>query len=135
MTAMPHATIGADAMLETMEPIRSSVPSVRSVTVVRWTAASAVTAAAQTACSSPPAAPTALAIDATLSLRVSPRTALAVGLFTWLETAGSETRSPADGQRYLAKGKDVIPVVTPTYRMASDTQFFLGPYLGVQFGP
>jgi hypothetical protein len=78
----------------------------------------------------------ALTFDAAAGLRLSPRLALKLGAFLWLETAGDDVRTEADGNRYLAKdGQTPVPVVTPSYRVVSGTQTLVGPYLAVEFGP
>jgi len=66
---------------------------------------------------------------------VSRSTSLAVGLQVWLETAGDTTVTEPDPDAVLIGGPLPQPVATPSYDVAAGAQFFLGPYLGLQFGP
>jgi hypothetical protein len=78
----------------------------------------------------------ALSIDASASLRVSPTLAIALGLMTMLETAGQSVQTTASTSQYIGS-QTVSPqaIQTPAYHLASGTQVFLGPYVGLQFGP
>jgi hypothetical protein len=59
-----------------------------------------------------------------------------VGAAIWLEHAGDAVTTPAEGDVYLTKDGEVpAPQATPSYEMASGTQFFIGPFLGLHFGP
>jgi hypothetical protein len=72
----------------------------------------------------------ALSADASLQFRLSPTLAIAVGV-TFLadnaSIAGNNSVSPSPGHNPL------IP--TPGYNLATGTQAFLGPFLGMHFGP
>lgn len=74
----------------------------------------------------------AISADAALQFRLSQTTAIALGLMLWAETAGSNTRSLPDPNQRMSNG---APLPTPSYHFASDAQVFLGPYVGMQFGP
>jgi hypothetical protein len=88
----------------------------------------------------------ALILDMSVALRMGDTTALAFGMLGWLETAGADgIGSPAqnttgcgsDGQTCLGKATPPTehPIATPAYRYAQTTQVFIGPYIGLQFGP
>jgi hypothetical protein len=63
-------------------------------------------------------------------------TALAVGFNLWLEHAGDDLKTQPDPDVLLLKDGDIpMPQATPAYDMASGTQVFLGPFVGMQFGP
>lgn len=74
----------------------------------------------------------ALTADASLQIRLSPTTALAIGALIWAESAGQDTKSAPDPSQRLSNG---APLPTPSYHYASDAQVFVGPYIGMQFGP
>ena len=46
-----------------------------------------------------------------------------------------QAQTSDDGQQLLASDTDAAPLATPTYRLASSTQIFIGPVLGVELGP
>jgi hypothetical protein len=77
----------------------------------------------------------ALTLDGALQYRASAATAVSFGLFVWMETAWSGARAPGDPHRILAGEGGYTPVATPEYRMASGLQVFIGPYIGLHFGP
>jgi hypothetical protein len=72
----------------------------------------------------------AISADGSLQFRLSPTVAIAVGV-TFLadnaSIAGNSSVAPAPGRNPL------IP--TPGYNIASGPQVFIGPFLGMQFGP
>lgn len=76
-----------------------------------------------------------LSFDLSAQWRLTPTVALALGMFGWLENAGSDTRAAPDPNRVMVSQNRVVPIHTPGYQLASATQLFLGPYLGMQFGP
>jgi hypothetical protein len=78
----------------------------------------------------------ALASDLSVALRVSPTMAVALGAILWFETAGSDVTSASSGSQYLAGGSTpATPIPTPSYHLATGAQTFIGPYIGLQFGP
>jgi hypothetical protein len=77
----------------------------------------------------------ALSFELAAGYRVSPGFSLLVGGYLWLETAQEDLHTAPDGQAYLSNGDVAVPLVTPSYRPASGTQVFLGPFLSAQFGP
>lgn len=63
-------------------------------------------------------------------------TALSLGFELWLEHAGSDTHSEPDHQTILTGGDGPPrPQATPAYDLAAGTQLFMGPVLGIHFGP
>jgi len=69
-------------------------------------------------------------------VRLAGNTALAVGLDLWLEHAPSGTQSEPSGDQLLAtQGSIPSPLYTPAYDLATGTQLYLGPFVGLQFGP
>ena len=62
---------------------------------------------------------------------------LTLGANLWLEHAGDGVPTPAEGDVFLTgeDGQVPAPQATPSYDMASGTQVFIGPYLGMHFGP
>jgi hypothetical protein len=78
----------------------------------------------------------ALSGDLAVAWRVTPTLALALGAILWFETAGANLVSNPDGTRELAGGATApVPLPTPGYHFASGPQWFIGPYVGLQFGP
>jgi hypothetical protein len=78
----------------------------------------------------------AIATDLSVSLRVNPTLAIAIGGLVWFETAGSNVTSAPSANQYLAGGATpATPIPTPAYHFATGAQTFVGPYLGLQFGP
>ena len=76
--------------------------------------------------------------EAALHVRLTSTLALAVGAEFWAENAASGTASPpSPGRRLFSSQSGVQPVdvSTPQYHFASGAQVFLGPFLGMQFGP
>jgi PEGA domain-containing protein len=80
----------------------------------------------------------AITIEAALQFRVTPTIALAVGLETWAENAsiaGSNSVPPGTGRLLTAANQTPAAIATPAYHLATGPQVFLGPFLGMQFGP
>ncbi len=75
----------------------------------------------------------ALSLDAMVAYRLSANVAITAGLSMWLENAGTGATTTADPNHYFATLAS--PLRTPSYRLASGTQFFLWPFIGMQFGP
>ncbi len=75
----------------------------------------------------------AVSFEATGSFRISKFVALTAGLSAWFENAGTDATTQADPNHYfLPQG---VPLRTPAYRLAQGTQFYLWPFVGMQFGP
>jgi hypothetical protein len=80
----------------------------------------------------------AITAEAALQFRVSQAAAIAVGLLMWADNASmSGTNStPAQAPRtVVASGQLPALIPTPEYHLATGPQVFLGPFLGMQFGP
>ena len=75
----------------------------------------------------------ALSMEVAVAYRLSSSVSLTAGLSTWLENAGTDATTTADPRHYIFPL--AVPLRTPSYRLASGTQFFLWPFLGMQFGP
>jgi hypothetical protein len=81
----------------------------------------------------------ALSFDASIQLRLSPTTAVALGVASWIESAeisGIKSTPARTDQALGAPGyPGTVSIATPAYNYASSPQVFIGPYLGMQFGP
>jgi len=79
----------------------------------------------------------AVSVDAAVHWRLTPTTALSLGVTLWGENAGnSVVTQPAQNDVLVnTQTKTVVPLFTPAYHLASSGQLFVGPYLGMQFGP
>jgi hypothetical protein len=78
----------------------------------------------------------AISADLAVSLRATKTLAIALGVTTMFENAGSNLTSPASTNQILGGGASPpTPLPTPAYHFASGAQTFIGPYLGLQFGP
>ncbi len=81
----------------------------------------------------------ALSGDVAMHIRIGSTVAVSLGALAWLESAGTEVVAQGDKNRYMVnsaqQGSTPIALRTPSYQPTVGTQFFLGPYLGMQFGP
>ncbi|MEM9692869.1 MAG: PEGA domain-containing protein [Myxococcota bacterium] len=78
----------------------------------------------------------ALSADVNAMVLLGGSTHLALGLNIWLETPGDDFETQAETDQVLAAdGQIPVPIATPAYDLATGTQFFIGPYLGLHFGP
>lgn len=80
----------------------------------------------------------ALVGDLAAHIRVTQSMAISVGALMWIETAGNDVVTQPDRTRYLvsdAAGASPVPIRTPRYDIASGAQYFIGPYIGLLFGP
>ena len=78
----------------------------------------------------------ALSAEAAVQWRVSPTTALALGVEAWFENAGTDAASPVQAPGQLTgSNAQPVPIASPSYHFASGPQTMLGPFLGIQFGP
>jgi PEGA domain len=84
----------------------------------------------------------AISIEGTVQLRVTPTLAIALGLEMWADNAsiaGSNSSLPSPGREVvnpdLSAHQPPAAISTPAYHLASGPQVFLGPVLGLQFGP
>jgi len=79
----------------------------------------------------------ALTLEASLQLRITPTVALTLGLLLWADNAsiaGTNDVAPSSGRELYSKS-GALPIETPQYHLATGPQVFLGPQLGMQFGP
>ncbi len=77
-----------------------------------------------------------LSVEVAGQVRLAGTTALAVGFNLWLEHAGSDVMTAPKPDARLTGGAGLPrPLNTPSYDMAVGTQVFIGPFLGLQFGP
>jgi hypothetical protein len=60
---------------------------------------------------------------------------MTLGLWGWVESAGNGVVTEGDASRVLILPTGPVPLRTPEYRLFQGPQVFLGPYLGMQFGP
>jgi hypothetical protein len=76
-----------------------------------------------------------ISLDASIQLRVGASTALVLGAMLWAESAGSSAATAPDANRNIGGNGTLVPISTPQYHLATGSQIFLGPYLGMMFGP
>ncbi len=78
-----------------------------------------------------------LSLEAAAAFELGGSTSLSLGLISWFEHAGDDTRSRAEERSVLtsSNGAPPVPHATPRYELANGTQWFLGPFLGLAFGP
>lgn len=75
-------------------------------------------------------------LDVGVQVPLGETTTLAAGAWFWAETARDVARTaPASNQVITADGQIPRPVATPSYDLANGAQLYVGPYLGMQFGP
>jgi hypothetical protein len=75
----------------------------------------------------------AVSLEMNAAYRLSKGVSITLGVSAWLENAGSSATTDADPNHYFLPSG--TPLRTPSYRLASGTQFYLWPYVGMQFGP
>jgi hypothetical protein len=78
-----------------------------------------------------------LSVELAAQWRFSRTAALALGVATWFEHAGDGVKSEARDNAVLlgADGASPLPQATPEYDMANGTQWYIGPFVGLGFGP
>jgi hypothetical protein len=74
----------------------------------------------------------ALSFEVGAALRLTNGLAITAGISTWLEGVDSAA-TRADPQHYFLPSG--TPLRTPSYRLAGAAQFFVWPFVGMQFGP
>jgi hypothetical protein len=81
----------------------------------------------------------AITIEGTAQIRVTPTVAFSVGLLMWADNASiwgsNSTPAPPTGRFVGGNNQTPTPVATPAYHLASGAQVFLGPFVGMAFGP
>jgi hypothetical protein len=78
-----------------------------------------------------------LSFEASLGFELGGSTAVSMGVTSWFEHAGDDTSSRPEERAVLTSndGRPPIPQATPPYDLANGPQWFLGPFLGLTFGP
>jgi len=88
----------------------------------------------------------ALSLEGAVHFRVGETTAIALGLEVWADNASVTGTNAAPGAQPLPlvnpnanpnapSSGNIQPIPTPSYHLATGPQVFLGPFLGLQFGP
>jgi hypothetical protein len=80
----------------------------------------------------------AITLEGAVHVRVTPTRALAVGMVMWADNANmlGSNSTPAGPDRFVGGGTGPpSPIPTPEYHLATGPQVFLGPFVGMQFGP
>jgi hypothetical protein len=81
----------------------------------------------------------ALTLEGSVQVRVTPTVAFTAGLLMWADNAsiwGSNSTPPPAAPRFLgAASQAPVAIATPAYHLATGAQVFLGPFLGMAFGP
>lgn len=75
-----------------------------------------------------------ISLEPSLQYRLSPKTAVALGLSMLIESASAFDQTPttpAEGNHRLGASG----LTTPSYQLATETQVFIGPFIGMMFGP
>jgi hypothetical protein len=81
-----------------------------------------------------------LSFEPSLQYRVGPHTAIALGLSVLAESPRAFDQIPttkAEGKHGFSNGPAAPPsgLTSPAYELASGTQVFIGPFIGMMFGP
>ncbi len=78
-------------------------------------------------------------VEAALHVRLSPTVAVAIGAMLWADNASlaGTNSAPPSTVRMLStsSGANPVPIPTPGYDLATGSQVYIGPFLGMQFGP
>jgi hypothetical protein len=80
----------------------------------------------------------AITLEGAVQLRVTPTLAVSLGMEVWADNAGSgsnTTTAPDPKRVVVAPNQTPSQLATPSYHLATGPQVFLGPFLGLQFGP
>jgi hypothetical protein len=75
-----------------------------------------------------------ISLEPSVQYRLTPRMAVALGLSLLAESPRTFDQTPTTPQE---NGHSLGPsgLTTPAYQLATGTQVFLGPFVGVMFGP
>jgi hypothetical protein len=78
-----------------------------------------------------------LSLEASLAFELGGSTAVSMGVISWFEHAGDDSSTRPEERAVLTSndGRPPIPQATPPYELANGPQWFLGPFLGLTFGP
>lgn len=77
----------------------------------------------------------ALSIDVSAGWRIGRPTTLDLGLFLWLENAGSRAKAQREDRFFPHPTRGAVEISTRDVQLASGAQAYFGPYIGMQFGP
>jgi hypothetical protein len=80
----------------------------------------------------------AITVEASIALRITPTIAFSLGLVMWADNAsiaGKNYAPPQAGRKFYSTSGPPEPIDTPEYHFATGPQVFLGPQLGMEFGP
>ncbi|HEX3770180.1 MAG TPA: PEGA domain-containing protein [Polyangiaceae bacterium] len=80
----------------------------------------------------------AITVEAAAQIRVTPTVAFSVGLEMIADhapTGSTEVPAPTSPRYLGAVGQTPVAIATPAYHLATGPQVFLGPFLGMAFGP
>lgn len=80
----------------------------------------------------------AITIEGAAQIRVTPTVAFTAGLLLWADNASiwGSNSTPASPGRFLgAANQTPVAIATPAYHLATGAQVFIGPFLGMAFGP
>jgi hypothetical protein len=80
----------------------------------------------------------AITIEGSAQIRVTPTVAFTAGLLLWADNASmaGSNSTPASPGRFLgAPNQTPVAIATPAYHLATGAQVFIGPFLGMAFGP
>jgi hypothetical protein len=79
-----------------------------------------------------------VSIDVSARLMLGETTSLSAGIWFWGETAKENARTEADPNRVMVSESDSVaprPIATPEFDLANGSQLYVGPHVGMQFGP
>lgn len=78
-----------------------------------------------------------LSLEASVAFELGGSTAVSIGVTSWFEHAGDDTTSRPEERAVLTSNdnRPPIPQATPAYDLANGPQWFVGPFLGLTFGP
>ncbi len=78
----------------------------------------------------------AVSVEGAIHLRASGAFAVSLGLLVLVDNASSSTAAASStNQKLAAQNQFPAPIATPGYHLASGPQVFLGPFIGLAFGP
>jgi hypothetical protein len=78
-----------------------------------------------------------LSLEASVGYELGGSTSISLGVTSWFEHAGDDTTSRPEERSVLTAidGQAPTPHATPSYDLANGPQWFIGPFLGLAFGP
>ena len=76
-----------------------------------------------------------VSLDVGAFVPIGETTGLTVGAWLWAETAKDHARTKDEPNRVIVSESGRRPLATPQYDLANGGQVYIGPYIGIQFGP